>query len=237
VARFREGEQKMKNTLAAFSLAVALTAVGAAQVPANVSWVRVVHASSDAPAVDILANGNVVFQGLPFKSFTEYTPVPPGTYTFSINLAGTSTTVLTNGPNTLQGGSAYTFFAIGKVADGTLKVMGAGDLVTAPGTRMVNLRVIHGASTAPTVDVYATTPYAPLPDSPALTAVPYPLAGPYLTVPAGVYQARVTPTGTKTVAIDSGRLALQGNTVRTVVALDPSSQGGPFELLVLPDVN
>ena len=83
----------------------------------------------------------------------------------------------------------------------------------------------------------STTPYAPLTASPALTAVPYPLAGPYLTVPAGVYQARVTPTGTKTVAIDSGRLALQGNTVRTVVALDPSSQGGPFELLVLPDVN
>ena len=227
----------MKNTFAALSLAVGLSATGTAQVPTNVSWVRVVHASSDAPAVDVLANGNVVFQGLRFKSFTEYTPVPPGAYDFSINLTGTSTTVLTTGPNTLQGGQAYSFFAIGKVANGTLTVMGAGDSVDAPGMGSVKLRVVHGASTAPTVDIYATAPYAPLPASPALTAVPYPLAGPYLTVPAGVYQARVTPTGTKTVAIDSGRLALQGNTVRTVVALDPSSQGGPFELLVLPDVN
>lgn len=227
----------MKNVFAALALAVALSATGAAQVPANVSWVRVVHASSDAPAVDILANGSLVFQALPFKSFTEYTPVPPGSYNFSINLTGTSTTVHSTGPFTLEGGNAYSFFAIGKVAGGTLKVMGAGDSVAAPGTGLVKLRVVHGASTAPTVDVYASAPYAPLPASPVLTAVPYPLAGPYLTVPAGVYQARVTPTGTKTVVIDSGRLPLQGNTVRTVVALDPSSEGGPFELLVLPDVN
>jgi hypothetical protein len=48
-----------------------------AQVPANTSWVRVVHASADAPAVDVLANGSLVFQGLKFKSFTEYTPIPP----------------------------------------------------------------------------------------------------------------------------------------------------------------
>lgn len=227
----------MKNAFAAISLAVVLSATGVAQVPTNSSWVRVVHAASDAPAVDVAANGNIVFQGLRFKNFTEYTAVPPGTYNFSLNLSGTSTTVQTNGPYALQSGSAYTFFAIGKVANGTLTVMGTGDSVDAPGMGMVSLRVVHAASTAPTVDVYATAPYAPLPASPALTAVPYPLAGPYITVPAGVYQARVTPTGTKTVAIDSGRLVLQGNTVRTVVALDPSTEGGPFELLVLPDVN
>ena len=70
-----------------------------------------------------------------------------------------------------------------------------------------------------------------------LTKVPFPFASDYLAVPAGVYQARVTPTGSKTVAIDSGRLPLTGNTVRTVIALDPKTPGGLFELLVLPDIN
>lgn len=227
----------MKNAFLALSMAVVWSSTCAAEVPANVSWVRVVHAASDAPAVDVLANGNVVFQGLPFKSFTEYTPVPPGSYNFSINLTGTTTRVLSTGPITLQGGIAYSFFAIGKAGKGTLTIMGAGDEVHAPGMGMVKVRVVHGASTAPTVDVFATAPYAPLPAAPALAAVPYPLAGPYLTVPAGAYQARVTPTGTKTIAIDSGRLPLQGNTVRTVVALDPVNEGGPFEFLILPDVN
>jgi hypothetical protein len=208
-----------------------------AQVPSNTAWVRVVHAASDAPAVDILANGNIVFQGLPFKGFTEYTPVPPGTYTFSVNVSGTSTTAITGGPYTLAGGTAYTFFALGKLADGNLQIMGAGDDVTSPGMGMAKIRVVHGASKAPNVDVYATTPYAPLTGPAALTNVPFPLASGYLSVPAGVYHARVAVAGTKTVAIDSGRFPLMGNTARTVVAIDSAEPGGGFELLVLPDVN
>jgi hypothetical protein len=208
-----------------------------AQVPANTSWVRVVHAAADAPAVDVLANGSIVFEGLKFKSFTEYTPVPPGSYTFAVNVNGTSTTVMTLGPVNLQGGSAYTFYAFGKLANNNLTLMGTGDDVVAPGPGSAKIRVVHGASTAPPVDVYATTPYAPLSGAPALSGVPFSLASGFLTVPAGVYHARVTPTGTRTVAIDSGRLAVMGNTIRTVVAVDPSTDGGPFELLVLPDVN
>lgn len=223
------------SMISGLCLFTAMSAV--AQVPANTSWVRVVHAAADAPAVDVLANGSIVFQGLKFKSFTEYTPVPPGTYTFAVNVSGTNTTAISLGPVNLQGGSAYTFYALGRLANGSLALMGTGDDVVAPGPGSAKIRVVHGASTAPTVDVWATTPYAPLTGAPTLTGVPFPLASGFLTVPAGVYHARVTPTGTRTVAIDSGRLPIAGNTVRTVIALDPSTAGGPFELLVLPDVN
>jgi hypothetical protein len=214
-----------------------VTGLASAQVPSSTSWVRVVHAASDAPAVDVLANGNLVFQGLKFKDYTEYTPVPPGTYAFQVNLSGTGTTAVSAGPTTLQGGMAYTFYALGKASANSLVIMATGDDVAAPPSGSTKVRVVHGASTAPAVDVYASAPYAPLPSAPALTAVPFPLAGPYLTVPAGVYQARVTVAGTRTVAIDSGRLPLTGGTVRTVVALDPDRAGEPFQLLVLPDVN
>ena len=227
----------MKKLLMAATFAVLTSIAALAQIPSNTAWVRVVHAASDAPAVDVLANGAVVFQGIKFKGFTEYTPVPAATYSLAVNVSGTGTTVMTLGPTPLQGGHAYTFFAFGKLADGTLQLMGAGDEVDAPGMGMAKIRVVHGASTAPAVDVYATTPYAPLPGAPALSRVPFPLASGYLTVPAGVYQARVTVAGTKTVAIDSGRLPLTGNTTRTVIALDPATKDGGFELLVLPDVN
>lgn len=226
----------MKRLFLAATLAALSSLAALAQIPSNTAWVRVVHAASDAPAVDILANGSLVFQGIKFKGFTEYTPVPAASYTLSVNVSGTSTTVMSIGPAQLMGGHAYTFYAFGKLADGTLQLMGTGDEVDAPGMGMTKIRVVHGASTAPAVDVYATTPYAPL-ATPALTRVPFPLASGYLTVPAGVYQARVTVTGTKTVAIDSGRFPLMGNTTRTVVAIDPSTKDGGFELLVLPDVN
>lgn len=227
----------MKSLFLSAAATLLLVSAASAQVPSSVAWVRVVHASSDAPAVDILANGNLVFQGIKYKGFTEYTPVPPATYDFSVNVSGTTTTVLRSGPTMLRGGSAYTFFAFGKVNGGTLQIMGAGDEVEAPGMGMAKIRVVHGASTAPNVDIYATSLYAPLIGAPALANVPFPLASHYLTVPAGVYQARATVAGTRRVAIDSGRFPLIGNTARTVVALDPATSGGEFELLVLPDAN
>ena len=227
----------MKRLFLAATLAALSCVAALAQIPSNTAWVRVVHAASDAPAVDILANGSLVFQGIKFKGFTEYTPVPAASYTLSVNVSGTSTTVMSIGPTQLMGGHAYTFYAFGTLANGTLQLMGTGDEVDAPGMGMSKIRVVHGASTAPRVDVYATTPYAPLTGAPALSGVPFPLASGYLTIPAGVYQARVAVAGTKTVAIDSGRFPLMGNTTRTVVAIDPSTKDGGFELLVLPDVN
>jgi hypothetical protein len=227
----------MKSLLLSAAATLLCASFASAQVPSNVAWVRVVHASSDAPAVDVLANGNLVFQGIRYKGFTEYVPVPPATYDFSVNVSGTTTTVLRSGATMLRGGSAYTFFAFGRVSAGTLQLMGSGDEVDAPGMGMAKIRVVHGASTAPNVDIYATTPYAPLMGAPALANVPFPLASHYLTIPAGVYQARATAAGTRTVAIDSGRFPLMGNTARTVVALDPPRAGGEFELLILPDFN
>lgn len=39
------------------------------------SHVRILHASPDAPAVDIYINDNLIYKGLSYKSFTEYMPL------------------------------------------------------------------------------------------------------------------------------------------------------------------
>ena len=202
---------------------------------AQTARVRVVHASSDAPAVDILVDGNLAFQNLKFRDYTDYTPVPAGMRMLAINVAGTTTTALQL-PFTLADGVSYTFYAFGKLGNFTLTMIGTGDDPVAPGAGMTKVRVVHGASTAPAVDVFVTAPFAALPNAPLLTGVPFTAASGYLTVPAGDYQARVAPAGTKTVVIDSRRVRLMGGAVRTIVALD-GPDGGPFELLVLNDVN
>jgi hypothetical protein len=59
----------------------------------------------------------------------------------------------------------------------------------------------------------------------------------YLGVPAGSYEAYVTPTGTTTVAIDSGALTLGAGQIRTAVALDAPGGGAPFTAIILKDLN
>ena len=50
----------------------------------DVSYVRVFHASPNAPAVDIYVNGSLVFENLSYKEFTEYVPLPMGEYNVQV---------------------------------------------------------------------------------------------------------------------------------------------------------
>lgn len=196
---------------------------------------RVVHASPDAPPVDVLVNGTTVLRDVPFRAFSGYLPVPGGRANVQVRVAGTTTTVIDVAPD-LAGGRSYTALAVNRVA--SIAPLLLEDDRTAPGPAAVKVRVVHGAPGAPEVDVYVTAPGADLATAtPVLTNVPYRGVSGYLSVPPGAYQVRVTVAGTKTVAIDSGPLQLAGNTVRTAVAVDAPGGGAPFGLVLLPDVN
>ena len=54
----------------------------------DISYVRVFHASPNAPAVDIYVNGGLAFKNLSFKDFTEYVQLPMGQYKIEVFPAG-----------------------------------------------------------------------------------------------------------------------------------------------------
>lgn len=56
--------------------------------------IRLLHASPDAPAVDIYANGSIIVQNLAFGQLTEYSCVRPGMYRLTVYPAGTTTAPL-----------------------------------------------------------------------------------------------------------------------------------------------
>jgi hypothetical protein len=210
-----------------------------AQTAPTTGRVRILHASPDAPAVDILVDGNVAIEGLPYKEYTEYLPLPAGPHDIRVNVTGTSTTVLRANP-TVAAGTDYTAIAVG-FAGGrmpALDLLLLTDNNVVPMGENIKLRVVHAAASAPGVDVYLTTPFEPISTrQPGLSNVPFKGVSPYITVPALMYHARVTVAGTKTVAISSGRLPTWPSIIRTVVAVDATGGGGPFEFLMLPDRN
>ena len=88
------------------------------------------------------------------------------------------------------------------------------------------------------MDIYVTAPGADIEAAlPVLTGVEFGDVADYLEVPAGDYQVRVTPAGTKVVAIDSGALTLESGQVRTAIAVDAPGGGAPFDILLLADLN
>ena len=79
--------------------------------------IRVVHASPDAPNVDIFAAGaGVVVPNLPFKEASDYLPLAAGSYDLEVRAAGSQTAVLSLPGTPLEAGKVYTAFAIGLAA-------------------------------------------------------------------------------------------------------------------------
>lgn len=78
----------------------------------NQSRVRLIHLSPDAPEVDVLINGQIVFNNIGFMDATDYIKVVSGTYNIVVNLAGTNDTVLTFSPQ-LNSQKVYTIYVVG----------------------------------------------------------------------------------------------------------------------------
>jgi hypothetical protein len=203
--------------------------------PEGEARIRVVHASPDAPEVDVLLDDTEVLSDVPYLVASEYLETSAGDHNLKVNAAGTATTVI-DADATLADGADYTVVASGLVAE--IEPIVLEDDNSAPAAGNARVRAIHGAPSAPAVDVYVTAPEADLDAAtPVLTNVAFGDVAPYLEVPAGDYQVRVTPAGTKLVVIDSGALTLASGQVRTAIAVDAPGGGAPFDLLVLADLN
>lgn len=93
-----------------------------ADASAGNSWVRFVHTSPDAPAVDIgVAGGPVLFPGFEFGESSAYAAVAAGTYDLEVrvaaNPAGSGALVKTFSGVSLSSTATYSIFATGLAAD------------------------------------------------------------------------------------------------------------------------
>ncbi|GAB4451679.1 MAG: hypothetical protein OHK0029_01290 [Armatimonadaceae bacterium] len=203
--------------------------------------VRVVHASPDAPNVDVYVDNQRVLSNVPYRQFSGYLPVRAGNRNIRVTPANVNTDVI-NANVFVAGGEDYTILATGRVAD--LEPLVLNDDNTAPAAGNIRLRLVHAspADAAASVDIYVTAPGADINAiAPTLSGVPFRAASNYLSVPAGDYRVRITPAGTKTVVIDTGTVSLPAGAIRTGVAVgDPSvntAAGGAADLgaLLLAD--
>ena len=97
---------------------------------ADMADVKVGHMSWDAPAVDILAGGAPVVEGLEFPDVAGPLSVPGGAYDFDVAVAGTDTIAIDIPEITLDNGVAYSVYAIGSLENESLTAVALVDSET-----------------------------------------------------------------------------------------------------------
>jgi hypothetical protein len=190
--------------------AVSLSPVASAQGEARI---RVLHASPDAPAVDIFLDGQKAITNLAFDSITDYVNVPAGAHNVKVFPApsdGSGTPVI-EADVTLSAGTDYTVAAVGKLSEiGPLVLT---DDNKAPAEGQARLRFVHASPDAPAVDIYAEGAGVVVPNA------AFKDASGYLDLPAGTYNLEVRAAGTETVALDLPGITLEKGKVYTAFAV------------------
>jgi hypothetical protein len=212
----------------------------------NQAQVRVVHAISDGPALDIEVNTTKVFTNIAFTNVQPtppaYTKVASGSVTLEAVDTGTTTAVIGNTTASLSGSSQYTV-----VMAGFLNGTGATaptfysikDNNTAPTSGNVEFRIIDASPSSPgTVDVYIVPPGTNITSvTPQISALAYTQASTYQSLAAGTYSVIVTTSGSKNEFISQDFALPTAGMIRTLVLVDNTGGGLPASWLELSDLN
>jgi hypothetical protein len=199
--------------------------------------VRVIHASPDAPAVQVIANNNFgtpLVSSLSFPNATPFVSVPAATYNLKVTPVGNNGVIAINADLPLAAGREYSVYAVGRLASIAPLVLNDDRRRVATQARV---RILHASPSAGNVDLYVLAPGTALANAtPAFTNVAFKADTGYVSLSQGTYEVSVTPTGSKTAAIGPVAITVVNNGVYTVAARDAAGGGLPLSVIPLDDL-
>ncbi|MFK8051843.1 MAG: DUF4397 domain-containing protein [Woeseiaceae bacterium] len=199
---------------------------------------RVLHASPDAPAVNVLVDGTVSVAGADYKAGTGFGFIDAGTYSVQVDGITPAGDVTVIGPVdlSLESNIRYTVIAIGEVAN--IEPLIVSNEIVPVTSGNARVEVVHAAPNAPSVSVYATSPGADLTgEAPVGTFAFGETLGP-VEVPSGDYQIRVTlADDPEALVYDAGTVALGGGADLLLSAVQNTGNGMAPISLIAQDAN
>ncbi|AFH50693.1 Cell wall anchor domain protein [Ignavibacterium album JCM 16511] len=178
--------------------------------PTEKANVLVVHASPDAPGVDLLVDNTVAGTNLTFPNNTGYLSVNAGTRNVKVNVTGTSTTVIQANLN-LVANKNYSVFAVNQVS-AIEPLVFEDDLIT-PASGKAHVRFIHLSPNAPAVNITLTD------GTIVFGNVAFKGSVNFTPLNAGIYNLQVRDAATnQTVVLELPNINLQAGKIYTVFA-------------------
>jgi hypothetical protein len=204
------------SAVAAAMLVATAVAFGTGSVSAQTgeAKVRVLHASPDAPAVDVYVDGSEAVSDLAFNEITGYVALAAGSHAIKVYPAsanGSGTPVIDVPSLAVEAGKDYTIAAVGLLAD--IEPLVLADNNAAPAAGQAHLRVVHASPDAPNVDVFAEGAGVVVSD------LAFKEASEYLPLAAGSYNLEIRPAGSMTAVLDLNGVQLEAGKVYTAFAV------------------
>ena len=179
---------------------------------------RIIHASPDAPAVDVYVNGRLLVEGAEFGAVTEFYSVPVGSLDVAVVPAG-GDPVEAVAEVTIDLADDVTYeLAVANFLDSLETVLyTVDDSEVAEGNARV--RVIHLSPDTPPIDVAVTG------GDVLFAADEFTNATDYIEVPAGSYDLEVRPFGSEDMAAELPNTELESGVVYEFLAIGSLEDG------------
>lgn len=206
-----------KHLFIGLALGALLISCDKDETPQAMASVNVIHASPDAPGVDLLVdNLKVNTTALNFSEATGYLKVFVGTRNIKVNATGTATSVI-NTNLTFAADKYYSIFAYNQLS--SIAALIVEDNLTLPSAGQAHIRFFHLSPNAPTVTVgtLSGTTFSPVFSGRSFETQATASANQSFTpVAAGTYTFDVQANGTSVLTLSN--IVLQAGKIYTVFA-------------------
>jgi hypothetical protein len=197
--------------------------------PVQIAYLRLLHASPDAPSVDVYANNNLLVRDLAFGILTNYFCLTPGPYRITVYPTGTQTNPLIDTTVTLANRTIATAAIIGMLADISLQVIPEPPVIIP--YQNAAIRAIHLSPNTPNIDVTQA-------DGTILFQnISYTTVTSYVAVTPGEYTLQLRLAGTDQILLAIPNVYLSWGRTYSVYAIGLQDGTPPLQAIVALDGN
>lgn len=187
--------------------------------------VRILHASPDAPSVDIYVNGDLTVEDAAFKDITGYLELEAGSYDIAIHAAGGEDAVYEQ-TLAVEAGNYYTVAAVDLLDGGDFRLEAFADDTTVDEGQL-KVRIGHLSPGAPAVDVGLVGG-----DS-LVEGAEFFAVTDYLVLDPATYDLEIRAAGTMDQVLDLSGTTLEENMIYSVYAV--GTDASELEIVLVAD--
>jgi len=179
--------------------------------PAPTTKIRVIHASYDAPPVDVAVDGSVAIPSLAYGQSSGYAEVPAGTRNIKVTPAGLSAPVVIGADLFFEANKEYTVYAVNQLD--SIKAVISEDMRDVNPSK-AKVRFVHASPDAPAVDIKLLTGSGPA----VFADRAFETVSDYIEVDGGSYSFAVTAANKTDEVVILDPVTVQNGQVYTIIA-------------------